>query len=158
MDWAALLEKDPTGIFKKLTTKEKAPKDPIMGYRSKLLRSLDKSAAAHKEGKARGPVHKQLGNYCRVQFQAGRGKDRRTIPLNGNDFNMVPSERFPEFVSGFKSHVESGGFDNELRSAYEGGVTGSNGRQRRRMSPEALAARNAKRAATLAAKKAKKAL
>ena len=78
------------------------------------------------------------------------------IPIAGNVVNVVPLERFAEFATGFQQHVESGGFDNEIRAAITEFATEPNAKSQRRkrqpLSPQALKARNEKRAATLAAK------
>lgn len=156
-NWNDLLDKDPAGLLKKLTEKEKAPRDPVPGYRKKLIQNINKAAEAHKGGKARSGIYRRIGDFHRVQLKAGRNPVR-TMPLNGNEFNMVPSERFADFCTGFAQHVESGGFDAELRAAYEGKGTASAStpakpRKQRNETPEQKAARMAKRAATLAAKK-----
>ena len=95
-----------------------------------------------------------------MELTAGRGKDKRAIPLNGNEFNMVPAEHFPAFAQSFRSHVEAGSFDNELRTANEDGITANDRtaaprKPRGPLSPEKLAQRNAKREATMAARKAR---
>lgn len=152
MDWSALLEKDPTGLLKKLTTKEK---DPVVAHRKALLKNIDKARVAHTEGKKRGGIYSRVGDHAKVEVRIGRNPVR-TVPINGQPFGLVPNERFPDFISGFKQHVESGGFDTALRGATAATATATSTRKPRgKMSPEALAARNRKRAATLAAKKAK---
>jgi hypothetical protein len=135
---------------------EKSERDPLPAWRKQIIRKLERSVAAYEQGKRRGPIHQRMGEYCRVELKAGR-RPANIIPIAGRAFNVVPAEHFVEFVTGFQQHVQDGGFDNEIRTVIVEAASQAKARpqprKRRPLSPQALKARNEKRAATLAAKK-----
>lgn len=127
MNWTELLDKDPTGLLKKLTTKEK---DPVEAHRKTILKNIEKSDVAYRSGKTRSGIHKQVGDFCRVEIGVGRNP-KRIVRVNGNQFNMVPKEHYGAFLAGFREHVASGGLDNDIRNAAPGAALASTGRKRR---------------------------
>ena len=158
MDWTKLLEANPVEKLKELTSKPKEDKRPAR-QRAKLLQSLAAARAQHAAGEEapkRG-IYKKVGDYARVELRAGRTK----LPLAGNEFGLVPWERFPEFVDGVTAHVEGGGFDAEILASLDATQpnAGETETKKRRgpMNPDVVARRNATRAANKAKKEAEKA-
>jgi hypothetical protein len=153
MQWQDLVELDPTALLAQLQNKER---DPLPAARKQLAAKLERSLASHQQGKKRGPIHQRVGDYYRVELKAGR-KPTATVPVVGNQFNLVSQERFVEFVTGLKEHLQSGGFDNEIREAITcTSLRNQQNRQRRKRGPlsaDGRKARNEKRAAKLASKR-----
>jgi hypothetical protein len=96
------------------------------------------SRPAYDAEKARKPLLKGIDN-AKKQFESGQTKAPNrwwkvsngvvalTVKVNGDTFdingvatNHMPQERFPEFLAKFKSAVEAGEFDEELKNHGNG--------------------------------------
>jgi Tfp pilus assembly protein PilN len=134
-------------------------KEPdAQALRKPLLKGIEQAQTQFENGSTKAP-----GRWWRVS----NGVVALTVKVKGDTFdingvatNHMPQERFVEFLSKFKTAVEAGEFDAELKNHGNGDATvhiakaDKPKRQRRQETPEEVAARTAKRMATIARKKA----
>ena len=124
------------------------PHDPTKA-RTPIIKGIDRTSAQFKDPSSKG----------KKWFKHANGVVELNLPfaIEGKSTFYIPTERFEEFLTKFKASVTEGELDKEI-NAPAGAATVGNGPKKTRakrgpMDPAKLAERNAKRAATLAAKK-----
>lgn len=132
-------------------------KDPTPKRRTKVIEGIDRAIQQLKAGeqKPKRGWYDVRGNVAKCKLKVGN----KQISINGAKEFYVPHERAEEFYQNARRSVQAGELDRNINAAVEGGnlLRELEGRSQKRkpLSAEALAERNRKRAATLAAKKAK---
>ena len=155
-DWLSLLEKNPNDVWKGI-----GAVDPIVKAKEKLsdgIKNCIKLIQAKEDNPARGWFSTK-GNMARVTLRVGT----KILPINGNEYNVVPKERLLDFYKGALDAVSKEALDGDIRDLLKPdpikvGLFMSNkradaGKPRAPWTPE----RRAKQAASIAARNAKKA-
>lgn len=156
LDFLKLADKNLGKVYNAKPAVDQTPK-----RRTKVIEGIDRMLAALKRGEAKPARgwYNVRGDTAKLQLKHGN----KALSINGESEFFVPRERAADWYAGAKASVLAGELDSSITDAVEGNVRASatsgdrTVKQRAKrgpMSPEKLAARNAKRAATLAAKKA----
>lgn len=134
-------------------------KEPdALSLRKPLLKGIDNAKTQFENGSTKAPGRWwKVSNGVVALTVKVRGD---TFDINGVATNHMPQERFTDFLGKFRTAVEAGEFDAELKNHGNGDAkvhiakADKPKRQRRQETPEEVASRTAKRLATLARKKA----
>jgi hypothetical protein len=100
--------------------------DPAKG-RAKLVKAIDGAATQHGENRTKVPNRAwTVGNNGAIRYKPTL--NGHPIFIGDKEENYVSSDRFPEFLKGFKAAVEAGDFDAQIESALtDGGSTPARG-------------------------------
>jgi hypothetical protein len=89
--------------------------DPAKG-RAKLVKAIDGAATQHGENRTKVPNRAwTVGNNNAIRYKPTL--NGHPILIGDKEENYVPSERFGDFLSGFKAAVQAGEFDDQIESA-----------------------------------------
>ena len=125
--------------------------DETTKRRVRVIEGIDKMLAALKAGEEvpkRG-WYSTRGDIVRVQLKHGS----KPLAINGETEFFIPRQRAADFYTNARKSVEAGELDGSINALFAKG-SGA-GRKRGPMDPAKVAERSRKRAAALAAKKAK---